>query len=154
MLNLGEFRRRPRLLADYIPWACLVGPGLVLNKDGSVQRTLRYRGPDLERAGPEELVAFHARINNILRRFGSGWALYLEAARRPSPVYPRSEFTDPAAWLVDEERRDAFETGGRHHETDCYLTFAWMPPADRSRRAEGLLINDPAEAPRAFWTDH
>ena len=154
MLNLSEFRRRPRLLADYIPWACLVGPGLVLNKDGSVQRTLRYRGPDLESAGPEELVAFHARINNILRRFGSGWAIYLEAARRASPAYPPAEFADPAAWLVDEERRAAFETGGRHHETHCYLTFAWMPPADRSRRAEGLLINDPADAPRAFWTDH
>ena len=154
MLNLAEFSRRPRSLADYMPWACLAGPGLVLNKDGSLQRTLRYRGPDLESAGPEALVAFHARVNNVLRRFGSGWALWFEAARRPSADYPSCGFVDPASWLVDEERRHAFETGGRHHETDCHLTFAWLPPADRSGRAERLLIDDPADAPRSFWQDH
>ena len=45
MLNLAEYRRMTTSLADYLPWACLVGPGIVLNKDGSFQRTLRYRGP-------------------------------------------------------------------------------------------------------------
>ena len=40
MLNLAEYRRRDKHLADYLPWACLVAPGIVLNKDGSFQRTL------------------------------------------------------------------------------------------------------------------
>jgi type IV secretion system protein TrbE len=47
MLSLAEYRRTTTGLADYLPWACLVAPGIVLNKDGSFQRTLRYRGPDL-----------------------------------------------------------------------------------------------------------
>jgi len=71
MLNLSEYAARPRLLADYLPWACLVAPGIVLNKDGSFQTTFRYRGPDLESSTPEELVAVTARVNNVLRRFGS-----------------------------------------------------------------------------------
>ena len=76
MLNLAEYRKRPALLADYLPWACLVAPGVILNKDGGFQRSARFRGPDLESATEAELVAVCARINNVLRCFGSGWALF------------------------------------------------------------------------------
>ena len=74
MLNLREYRDRSDRLADHLPWAALVAPGVVLNKDGSFQRTLRFRGPDLESATEAELVAVAARVNNMLKRFGSGWS--------------------------------------------------------------------------------
>jgi type IV secretory pathway VirB4 component len=74
MLDLREYRTRRVLLADYLPWAGLVAPGIVLNKDGSLQRTCRYRGPDLDSATDAELVAVCARLNNALKRLGSGWA--------------------------------------------------------------------------------
>jgi len=35
MMNLTEYRRTSARLSDYLPWAALVGPGVVLNKDGS-----------------------------------------------------------------------------------------------------------------------
>jgi type IV secretion system protein TrbE len=35
MMSLAEYRKRPALLADYLPWAALVAKGVVLNKDGS-----------------------------------------------------------------------------------------------------------------------
>jgi len=96
-------------VSDYLPWTALIAPGVVLNKDGSFQRTAEFRGPDLESSTEEELVATCARINNALRRFGSGWALYFEAARIPARDYPESTFTDPAAWIVEQERRGEFE---------------------------------------------
>ena len=70
MLNLAEFRPRARRLADWLPWACLVAPGVVLNKDGSFQRTVRYRGPDLDSATEAELISVTSRVNNVLKRFG------------------------------------------------------------------------------------
>ena len=72
MLNLAEYRQRPALLADWLPWAGLIAPGVVLNKDGSFQRTARFRGPDLDSATQGELIATSARLNNALRRLGSG----------------------------------------------------------------------------------
>ena len=81
MLNLAEYRSRADRLADHLPWAALVAPGVVLNKDGSFQRTLRFRGPDLESATEAELLAMSARVNNVLKRFGSGWALFFDAER-------------------------------------------------------------------------
>ncbi|MGH9099153.1 MAG: conjugal transfer protein, partial [Acidimicrobiales bacterium] len=43
MLNLAEYRKRPASLADFLPWAALVAPGVVLNKDGSFLRCARFR---------------------------------------------------------------------------------------------------------------
>ena len=94
MLNLAEYRRKTIGLSDYLPWACLVGPGIVLNKDGSFQRTLRYRGPDLDSATEAELVSVSARLNNVLKRFGAGWALFFEAERVPANQYPGARFAD------------------------------------------------------------
>ena len=140
MLNLREYQEKPKLFADFLPWACLVAPGVVLNKDGSFQKTYRYRGPDLESATDAELVAAMARINNVLRRFGSGWALFFEASRREAHDYPYSEFDDAASWLVEQERRLRFEETGDQFESEYYLTLLWLPPADAKGRAEKALI--------------
>ena len=44
MMNLAEYRNRNARLADFLPWVALAAPGIVLNKDGSFQRTARFRG--------------------------------------------------------------------------------------------------------------
>lgn len=140
MLNLREYRSRADRLADHLPWAALVAPGIVLNKDGSFQRTLAFRGPDLESATEAELVAAAARANNVLKRFGSGWALHFDADRREAPGYPASSFPDAASWLVDAERRASFEGAGAHFESRYHLTLTFLPPPDGTDRAGRLLV--------------
>jgi type IV secretion system protein VirB4 len=140
MLNLREYRSRADRLADHLPWAALVAPGVVLNKDGSFQRTLRFRGPDLESATEAELVSACARANNVLKRFGSGWALHIEAERREAPGYPTSDFPDAASWLVDEERRASFEAAGTHFESRYHLTLTFLPPPDQADSAGRALV--------------
>lgn len=143
MLNLAEYRNKADRLADLLPWAALVAPGIVLNKDGSFQRTFRFRGPDLESATEAELVGLCARANNALKRLGSGWALFFEAERLEAQDYPRSNFPDAASWLVNEERRAAFEEGrqGRHFESRYHLTLLYMPPPDAQARTENALLD-------------
>lgn len=154
MLNLAEYRKRPALLADYLPWACLVAPGVILNKDGSFQRSARFRGPDLESATEAELVATCARINNVLRRFGSNWALLFEAERHVARDYPYSDFPDPVSRLVDEERRAAFEQTGALFESAYVLTFVYLPPAENIGRAEQMLIESEGEKRGLNYRDH
>lgn len=150
MLNLSEYRPKSHHLADFLPWAALVREGVILNKDGSFQRTLRFRGPDLDSATPAELVAITARLNNTLRRLGSGWAIFVEAQRHPANLYPESQFPDPVSELVDAERRAQFEEEGAHFESAYFLTLLWLPPADEAARAEAFLYeNRPASG--ADW---
>ena len=143
MLNLSEYQKRPKALADYLPWALLIAPGVVLNKDGSFQRTLEFRGPDLGSSTEEELVAVCARLNNTLRRFDSGWAVYAECQRIPAGEYPSADMDNPAAWIVDAERKAAFEDGNAYYESRNFLTLAFLPPVDKSSKAEKLIIETP-----------
>lgn len=140
MMSLREYRGQGARLADFLPWAALVAPGVVLNKDGSFQRSMRFRGPDLDSATPSELVAVSARLNALLRRLGSGWAIFVEAQRIPADRYPDSRFPDPLSGMVDAERRAQFHEAGVHFESAYYLTLLWMPPAEDASRAEGWLF--------------
>ena len=157
MMNLAEYRRTATRLADFLPWAALVGEGVVLNKDGSFQRTARFRGPDLDSAVAAELVAVASRLNNAFRRLGSGWAIFVEAQRHEAASYPTSRFADAASALVDAERKADFEEAGAHYESSYFLTFLYLPPAEDAARAETWLYEgrqqsgvDPHEALVAF----
>ena len=145
MLNLAEYRQRPALLADWLPWAGLIAPGVVLNKDGSFSARPAFAAPT-DSATQGELIATSARLNNALRRLGSGWALFIEAERRPAADYPHSDFPEPLSWLVDEERRAAFEESGHHYESAYHLTLAYLPPEEsRARAAKMLYENAPGD---------
>ncbi len=139
MMSLSEYRSKAAHLADFLPWAALVAEGVVLNKDGSFQRTARFRGPDLDSATPAELVATTARLNGALRRLGSGWAIFVEAQRTPALDYPSCDFPDPVSEMVDRERREQFREEGAHFESRYFLTLLWLPPAEDAARAEGWL---------------
>ncbi|OSI73152.1 conjugal transfer protein TrbE [Bradyrhizobium canariense] len=139
MMNLAEYRRSNARLADFLPWAALVDEGIVLNKDGSFQRTARFRGPDLDSAVPAELVAAAGRVNNALRRLGSGWAVFVEAQRHSAGRYPLDTFPDVASALVDAERKAQFEEDGSHYESSYYLTLVYLPPSESAALAERLL---------------
>lgn len=153
MLNIAEYRRHSDRLADHLPWAALIAPGVILNKDGSFQRTLQFRGPDLESATEAELVAVAARVNNMLKRFGTGWALFFDAERVEALGYPTSEFPDPASWLVDRERGASFEGGRAHFESHYHLTLLWLPPTDSESRAGRALVDDGDGAKRREWRE-
>src|SRR5258707_879942 len=131
--------RRSADLVDFLPWAALVDEGIVLNKDGSFQRTAKFRGPDLDSAVPAELVGVAGRLNNALRRLSSGWAVFVEAQRYPANKYPEGHFPDVTSALVDVERRAQFEEEGAHYESKYFLTFLYLPPPEDTARAEGFL---------------
>jgi type IV secretion system protein VirB4 len=144
MMNLAEYCRTSSRLADFLPWAALVGEGVVLNKDGSFQRTARFRGPDLDSAVPAELVAVAGRLNNAFRRLGSGWAIFVEAQRHGVGAYLSSRFPDAASALVDAERRADFEEETAHFETVELCEIAdpklpdVLPHSHRHRSARGV----------------
>lgn len=154
MLHLSEYRSRPAQLADYLPWAGLVAPGIVLNKDGSFQRSAAFRGPDLDSATEHELALTAERANNALKRLGSGWAIFVEAERRELAGYPNSAFSESLSWLVDEERRAVFETAGTHFESVYHLTLLYQPPVEASARARRILLEQPTGEHRIDWREH
>ena len=145
MLNLKQYRENPNSLSDLLPWAALIAPGVILNKDGSFQSTIKYRGPDLDSSTESELVTISARVNNVLSSLGSGWCLYTEAQRTELNSYPLSDFPSPLSYLIDEERRLSFESVG-HFESSFYLTLIYLPPSDAKNKLTSTFIESSGEA--------
>ncbi len=153
MLQLSAYKRDGARLSDFLPWAGLVAPGIVLNKDGAFQRTLEFRGPDLDSSTASELMGASLRLNNALRRFGSGWCLHVEARRAPAPGYPDALWPDALSWLIDEERRAVFEHAGARFEGRYFLTLTWLPPAERQGKLESFLFEG-GDGPGAHGNDY
>lgn len=145
MLNLKHYREPSTRLPDYLPWAALVVPGVVLQKDAALQKTIAFRGPDLASSSPSELASAVARLNNALKRLGSGWSLFIEAQRFEHSEYPSSTWPHPAAWLLDRERRGQFEEAGSHFESAYFLTFVWKMPGSQGKKVSSLFYDDPEQ---------
>lgn len=137
MLFLKEYREKPERLADWLPWSALVAPGVVEQKDGLLQKTIEFRGPDLASSTKEELVGATARLNNALKRLDGGWSVFVEAQRVRSRKYPASQWPDPVSAVVDQERRKMFEEEGEHFESRYYMTLVYAPP----KQAKATLLS-------------
>ena len=143
MWNLREYRRHAQRLSDHLAWAALIAPGIILNKDGSLQTTVRFRGPDVDSATPDDLMALRARMNNALRRLGSNWCLHVDVTRRQAAPTPASEFPNAIAKRIDDEQQMALGAEPAF-ESVHHLTFTYLPPPDRVRRVTEALMSDPA----------
>ncbi|VBB08470.1 Hypothetical protein LUCI_3742 [Lucifera butyrica] len=140
--KVKAFRSNPDRLTDLLPWVMLCAPGVILNKDGSFQKTFAFRGPDLDSATREELTALSTRLNNCFKRLGSGWVIYTEAQRKKAAEYPVKTFPDVVTHLIDKERSIYFSRGN-HYESDSYLTLCWLPPPDKMKNLSGYFITKP-----------
>ena len=118
MLNLAEYRKKPQSLADFLPWAALVAPGVVLNKDGSFQRTARFRGPDLDSATPGRTRRRRRRGSTM--RCGvlapAGRSSSRRSAIRRS-IIPRAAFPIPS-------RRSSTKSAGRSSKRKARISRA------------------------------
>jgi type IV secretion system protein TrbE len=145
MLKLTQFRDKAKGVADLFNYAVLRGPGTVLCKDGSLLSGWFFAGPDAASLSPAQHNQLTRRVNDIFARLGSGWALWIDAARIPAPGYPereQSHFPDPVTTLIDEERRRQFRREGGHFETECAMLISYLPPLRRKQRLMDFIYDD------------
>lgn len=128
MYKIAESRNNRKQLAYRLPWAILIAPGVVLNKDGSLQQTIEYRGLDLFSSTEEEENVVVSQVNNALRRLGSGWTIFVELQKRVTNFYPESAWPSPVSQMIDDERKKKFKMIGNHFSNKQFMTFVYMPP--------------------------
>lgn len=146
MLHIAEYREPRDRLSDRLPWLAMIAPGIVLQKDGTLLRSYRFRGPDLAAAPAEEFVSVAGRANNALKRLGTGWSIFVEDAKRAVAAYPRSQWPTAASAIVDAERRHRFGQGAALLESQYHLSFAWGTPTERTRRAASFFYEEDVPA--------
>lgn len=133
----------PQQLAEHLPWGALVDEGIILNKNRTLMRVVAFRGPDLAASSDEEMMVVTARVNNALKRLGTGWTYFVEAQRFTQNHYPESHWPEAVSWLVDQERKGHFESVAAHYESSYYLSLVWERPTPLSKRLENLFYENP-----------
>ena len=125
-----------------LPWNFITKfhEGVVVQKDGILQRTFAYRAPDLDSSNAFDVNTLAVRVNDFAKRLGSGWAFQFEAQRFQIMAYPGARFDALAPWLIDREREAAFRTAGRHFDSSYYITFIWRPPSENVKKLIGLFV--------------
>lgn len=139
MLKLADYRTKAKGLPDLLPYAALVAPGVVLNKDGSFLAAWEVQGQDTASATPEELAYQSAQFNNAIKLLGTGWMLHVDAIRSPHAAYPSrssSHFPDAITQLIDDERREYF-SGNACYSTSTILSVTYKPDFNATRLAGG-----------------
>ena len=129
MLKLQDFRSKAKGLPDLLPWAALIAPGVILQKDGSLLAGWEIRGEDTDSATPAELAYVSGQFSRAVQRLGTGWMLHVDACRATQRAYPdaaRSHFPDRISAAIEAERR-AFFGEGLCFSTAAYLCVAWAP---------------------------
>lgn len=129
MLKLIDYRAKSKGLPDLLPYAALIEPGVVLNKDGSLLAGWEVRGQDTASSRESDLALVSSRFNNAVKLLGSGWMLHVDAMRSSHRAYPAPEkghFPDPVTQLIDDERREFF-SGNRCFSTSTILTVTYKP---------------------------
>lgn len=113
---------------------------ICFNKDGSMQLTLSYYGPDLDSTIVEQLSLMTDRLNSLFMSIGTGWTIYFEAQRKHSRSYNTDVyFPDDISKGIDIERKNLFSSG-YHFESNFFITINWLPPADRVERVKEIMI--------------
>src|SRR5215470_4756391 len=112
-------------------WLETVACGVILRRDGRLQRTAPLGGPDLKTAPPTELVGMWDRINDSLRALGPGGLVLIQTGRDVTRVV--GPFTVSNAI-------------SRHLEAAYYLTFKLrcgvMKARSRDARISGSQIRE------------
>ena len=145
MYRRDRFKRHKEYVKYTLPYGRLLPTNegktaILLNKDGSMQTTWRYRGPDLNSSIKEQLSIMTQQLNSAFQALDTGWALYFEAQRTPSTSYiSENNFPDPITRAMDTERKNFF-SGGSHFESNYYATAYWMPPNDNEGHLRELVI--------------
>ncbi len=148
MLKLHDYRAKTKGLPDLLPYAALIAPGIILNKDGSFLAAWEIRGQDTDSSTGDERAYVSLQVGNAVKLLGTGWMIHVDAIRASHRAYPsmsKSHFPDAVTTIIDDERRAFFDgEGGRCFGTNAVLAVTWRPDFKASRMAGKVQAGDVA----------
>lgn len=136
-----EFRDGLEGYADLLRYSKPIEPGIMLGKGGELMAGFFYRGVDTESASVGELESIASRLNDVMRRLGSGWMVHIDGNRATAVGYPtNSAFLEPVAWMMDAEREKQYNEEGAHFESAFAFVFTYLPPLQIETQATSLMF--------------
>ena len=130
-------------VADLLVYANLIGPGIVLNKDGALMAGWRLRGEDPGTKSAAELAQRVAYLNHAFVQRDAGWMFHYDKIRVPAkPIAEPAYFRTATERVMNESRRAAADRDGARFESRDVLVVSYLSPADLEARAGNWLFTN------------
>jgi len=156
VINLKIFRSKAKGLPDLLNYAACIGPGLYVNKDGSLMAAYKYQASDIFSATELERNVIAKRINSVFSKFGNGWTIHIDAIRQPIKEYPKKRecfFPDRITEMIDDSRREFFLAQDNLFETVNIITLTYLPPFESKQKMTDLMFDDETGFQNSSKTD-
>ena len=139
--EIGGFSE-PDYVSGLLNWL-IVDPSarVVFGKDASLLGILKFRGPDMDSSTRNELIAYNAQLNSLIKSLGTGYSLWFEAQRHIADTYDKSKIDSSIVQLMEDERSEYYG-GSEHFETDFYLSIYLEPPQMLKHKIFEALYED------------
>jgi type IV secretion system protein TrbE len=121
-------------------WLASLSRGVILHRDGRLQRTACLGGLDLEAAQPAELVGMWARINDTLRTLGPEWLVLVQTCRYVARVEKVACFATGSAMLIAVASKAGSDGKDHQFETAYHVTFELWCAAMKVRSRDGCML--------------
>lgn len=142
---INEFKKRAKV-SDEISWLVLKENGIVLNKNGSYQKTFKYRGFDLISYTEEQIKNLIERSNNLMKRIDENWTIHIEVRRKKADKYIESNFKTLAGRIIEEERKEHFiGQNAEYYINEYYVTLTYLVPRDIENKMSEFFIEKKLE---------
>lgn len=128
--------------SKYLPWRYITQEGIVVQKDGLLQRTYVYRGPDLDSSSAFYINDLAIHLSNSIKRLGEGWAIQTDVQRFCTQDYPGCDFDSLGPYLIEQERSVSFQSFGKHFDSSYYITLIYQPPKEIISKVKNFFYTD------------
>ncbi|MDR0549484.1 MAG: conjugal transfer protein TrbE [Deltaproteobacteria bacterium] len=132
MLSLKGFRSKAVGLTDYLPYATMIAPGVILLKNGALMAAWEFFGVDSASLTEADMDQISWLFSQMLRELDTGWMMHVDAFRKPTSRYPEpglSHFPDRISQMIDDERRAFYTSASACYQTNTVFALTFLPPA-------------------------
>lgn len=158
VVSLNVFADNGLGMSDLVLPDVFVEPGILLNRDGSIQQSMIYSGADFESTTVAELRYINAMLySNAFSRFGDEWCMHLTCIHKRQNNYvdaSECRFPDATTQLIDDERRNDFLNQKDHYINNFVLTLTYIPPSKVYEKVNTLFIDNPDVKADTSFTEH
>lgn len=142
---IKEFKERAKL-SDDIDWLVLKENGMIINKNGSYQKSFKYRGFDLISYTEEQIKNLMERSNNLMKRIDENWTIHVEVRRKKANKYIESDFKYLAGKIIENERKEHFVgNNAEYYINEYYVTLTYLLPRDLENKMSEFFIEKKLE---------
>jgi len=147
MLALKEFRSTAQAFPDILNYASFIDDGILLNKDGSLTAGFYYRAGDISSMTLNDRNSLSARINALLARLGSGWAVHIDCSRIRSENYlpGKTKYCAEVPQILENERKSYFENV-EHFENMFTMVFTYLPLSKNVTKIVDMMVVDEGDS--------